>query len=108
MNDETGVPDSGRFNAGQKMLFWVQSASTVLLLVSGFVLWNAGWMPRSLRLIAILLHPVAALGSIAGIIVHIYMGTLAVPGALHAMVRGVVTTGWAKSHHRAWFKQISR
>jgi formate dehydrogenase subunit gamma len=108
MNDETGVPDSGRFNAGQKMLFWMQSVSALLLLFSGIVLWNPEWMPRSLRLIAILLHPVSALGSIAGIIVHIYMGTLAVPGALHAMVRGVVTDRWAKSHHKAWYKAISR
>ncbi len=105
MNDEAGVPDAGRFNAGQKMLFWAQSTSALLLFVSGIVLWNPEIMPRTLRLTAILLHPIAALASIAGIILHIYMGTLAVPGALHAMVRGVVTPGWAKHHHRAWFDE---
>src|SRR5258708_35847720 len=39
VNDETGVPESGRFNAGQKMLFWLQSGSAVVLFASGIVLW---------------------------------------------------------------------
>ena len=103
MNDEVGVPDAGRFNAGQKMLFWVQATSAQFQLVAGDVFWTPQIMPRTQRLAAILLHPVAALGSIAGIILHIYMGTLAVPGALHAMVRGVVTTGWSNLHLKAWF-----
>ena len=108
MNDEENVPDAGRFNAGQKMLFWVQSASALILFATGIVLWNPEWMPRTLRLIAILVHPAAALASISGIIVHIYMGTLAVPGALHAMVRGEVSEAWAKHHHTAWWAELKR
>lgn len=106
MNEEVGMPEVGRFNGGQKMLFWTQSTSALILFVTGVILWNPEWMPRSLRLVAILLHPMSALVSIGGVIVHIYMGTLAVPGALHAMVRGGVTPGWARSHHRAWFRQV--
>jgi formate dehydrogenase subunit gamma len=99
---ESGIPDAGRFNGGQKMLFWVQSAMALVLFATGIVLWNPEWMPRWARLIAILLHPVAALGSIAGIILHIYMGTVVIPGALHAMLRGEVTEAWARHHHKAW------
>ena len=103
MNDHHGVPDAGRFNAGQKMLFWTQAVAALVLFASGVVLWNPSIMPRAVRLVAILVHPAAALVSITGIIVHIYMGVFVVPKALHAMVRGDVTPGWARAHHRAWY-----
>ena len=105
VHDEAGMPEAGRFNAGQKSLFWMQSASGVLLLASGVVLWWPEAMPRLLRLAAILVHPVAAAASIAGLIVHIYMGTAAVPGALRGMTRGWVTRSWARSHHPKWFRE---
>jgi len=108
MNDERGVPASGRFNAGQKMLFWLQSTSAVFLFFSGIVLWFPEVMPRSLRLTAILIHPLAAVASLGGIVVHIYMSIFVVPGALRAMTRGWVTGEWASSHHFKWFREITR
>ncbi len=108
MNDEAGVPPSGKYNAGQKMLFWMQSAFTLLLFLSGMILWFPEIMPRTLRLGAVLVHPLAAIGSIGGIILHIYMSAFAVPGSLRAMTRGFVTPGWAKAHHRKWFQQTTK
>jgi len=105
---EEGVPESGRFNAGQKMLFWLQSTSALVLFVSGVVLWFPEIMPRTLRLAAVLVHPLAAIASLGGIIVHIYMSTLVVPGAFRAMVRGWVTPGWAASHHAKWYREMNR
>jgi formate dehydrogenase subunit gamma len=99
------LPESGRFNAGQKMLFWSQVVTTIVLFASGVVLWFPEVMPRNLRLAAILLHPVAAIGSIGGIIVHIYMGTAAVPQSMRAMVRGWVLPQWARFHHPKWYRQ---
>lgn len=103
---EAGLPEPGRFNAGQKMLFWLQAASATLLLASGLVLWWPEIMPRALRLAAVLIHPLAAIASIGGIIVHIYMGTAAVPGAFRGMMRGWVEPGWAASHHPKWFREM--
>jgi len=108
MHDEAGLPDAGRFNAGQKTLFWVQSTSTVLLLLSGLVLWWPEVMPRPLRLAAVVVHPPAAVVSIAGIIIHIYMATAAVPEALRGMTQGWVRPGWAASHHPKWYRNISQ
>lgn len=108
IHDEAGLPEPGRFNGGQKMLFWTQSALALALFASGVVLWFPESAPRSLRLIAVLIHPLAAIGSITGIIVHIYMGTAVVPGALRAMTRGWVTTRWAASHHPRWYREISK
>lgn len=102
MHQEAGLPGPGRFNGGQKMLFWLQSVSALVLFASGAVLWFPEAAPRSLRLAAVLIHPLAAIASIGGIIVHVYMGTAVVPGALTAMIRGTVTERWAASHHPKW------
>lgn len=108
VNDESGLPESGRFNAGQKMLFWVQSILTLFLFFSGVVLWWPMLMPRWLSLAAILIHPAAAVLSLAAIIVHIYMGTAAVPGAFRSMIHGWVGPRWAESHHPKWYRDISK
>jgi formate dehydrogenase subunit gamma len=105
-HDEAGLPQAGRFNAGQKSLFWLQGLSAVLLLASGIVLWWPEIMPRGLRLAAVLIHPLAAIASIGGIIIHIYMGTAAVPEAFRGMIQGWVRPGWAKSHHPKWHAEV--
>ena len=108
VHDEEGLPEPGRFNAGQKMLFWLQSLAVTVLIATGVVLWFPEAMPRALRLTAILVHPAVAVLSIGGIIVHIYMGTAAVPGALRGMIQGWVRPGWAASHHPKWYRDISK
>jgi len=107
-HDEEGLPEAGRFNAGQKMLFWTQAISMLFLLFSGVVLWFPETMPRSLRLAVILIHPIAAIISISGIIVHIYMGTAAVPEAFRGMIQGWVRPAWAASHHPKWYREIRK
>lgn len=108
VHDDEGLPEPGRFNAGQKMLFWVQSVATLFLLASGVVLWLPEMMPRALRLAAILIHPAVALVALLGIIVHIYMGTVAVPGAFRGMIEGWVRSGWARAHHPKWYREVHK
>jgi formate dehydrogenase subunit gamma len=108
VHEEDGLPEAGRFNAGQKLLFWMQSLAAMFLFASGVVLYWPESMPRALRLFAVLVHPSAAVVSIAGIILHAYMGTAAVPGALRGMIRGWVSPAWARSHHPRWYREIAR
>ena len=105
VHDEAGLPEAGRFNAGQKALFWTQSVAALLLFASGAVLYWPELMPRGLRLAAVLVHPSAAIVSMAGIVLHIYMGTAAVPGALRGMIRGFVSESWARAHHPRWYRE---
>lgn len=107
-HDYKALPEAGRFNGGQKALFWTQSINGILLLLSGVVLWWPQSMPRLLREIAILLHPLAAIVAIGGLIVHIYMGTAATPGAFRGMTQGWVKRGWAASHHPRWYRDSNR
>ncbi len=110
VHDHEGLPEAGRFNGGQKMLFWIQSLAFVFLFVSGLVLWfpELTSVPRGLRFVAILVHPAAAIVAMGGIIVLVYMGTAAVPGAFRGMVRGWVDHDWARAHHPKWFRDIEK
>jgi len=107
-HDYAALPEAGRFNGGQKSLFWLQSVNGVLLLLSGIVLWWPESMARPLREAAVLVHPISGILAIAGLIVHIYMGTAATPGAFRGMTQGWVKPGWAASHHAKWYRETKR
>jgi len=106
-NREEKLPEIGRYNAGQKLLFFVMVLCLVLLLLSGIVIWRAYfsfYFPIGLVRAAALVHAIAAFVLIVGIIVHIY-AALWVKGSVGAMVRGTVTLGWARKHHPRWFRE---
>jgi formate dehydrogenase subunit gamma len=108
-NDDAHVPPAGRFNYGQKMLFWTMALGGAALLLSGLVLWYVDaipWHLRALRYVATLVHAIAALVSIGGFIVHLYMGLFVVPGGGSAILHGTVTEEWAKAHHPLWHAQL--
>lgn len=109
-NEDENLPPAGRFNPGQKQFFWVMFWSTILLFLSGLVLWFTEYIPwnwRILRHAAVLVHVSAALVTIGGFIIHIYMGTAVVPGGFTAITRGKVSKAWAKMHHPLWFDKIT-
>jgi len=109
-NREESLPEVGRYNAGQKLLFFVIVLSLLGLLLSGVVIWRAYfafYFPIGVIRIAAVVHAVSALLLICAIIVHIY-AAIWVKGSVHAMTRGTVTPGWAWKHHRAWFRETGR
>lgn len=109
-NREERLPEVGRYNAGQKLLFWVLVLSMLVLLVSGIVIWreyfSAAFGILALRW-ASLLHAVAALVLILSIIVHIY-AAIWVKGSVGAMLYGKVSRAWARKHHAGWYKAMVR
>lgn len=96
-----------RFNLGQKYLFWTMFWGGIVLLVTGVVLWFPERAPQSIRLISILVHPIAFLVTLAGFIIHVYMGTAVVRGGFTSIIRGEVTENWARHHHRLWVERIT-
>lgn len=110
-NQDEKLPPIGRFNYGQKLFFWVMFYAAILLLLSGIILWIPELIPwnlRWLRYLGIALHVAAALVSIGAFIIHVYMGTAMVRGGFTAMVRGQVSSLWARTHHRLWYEQVTR
>ena len=108
-NEDVAVPPAARFNYGQKMLFWLMAWGGLALLASGAVMWFVASVPGELgvlRSIATLTHAVAALLTIGGFIVHVYMGVAVVPGGLSAILHGEVSEEWARHHHPLWRKPL--
>jgi formate dehydrogenase subunit gamma len=108
-NEDDQMPPAGRYNAGQKLLFWGFITCGVLLLLSGVILWfpeNIPWDFRLLRYLAILIHPSAALLTIGLFLIHIYMSVFAERGAFGSIIRGDVSTAFAKRYHPGWYKEI--
>ncbi|NPT61405.1 formate dehydrogenase subunit gamma [Paraburkholderia elongata] len=106
-NQEDKLPEIGRYNAGQKLLFFAMVACLVLLLASGIVIWRryfSFFFPIDVIRLAAVVHAIAAFVLIVGIVVHVY-AALWVKGSIGAMVRGTVTLGWARKHHPRWFRE---
>ncbi len=109
-NDDDKLPPVGRFNWGQKLYFWGMVFSTVLLLLSGLILWYVESIPWSLhivRFLAILVHASVALISIGLFLIHVYMSTLLEEGSFASMVHGTVTRAWAWTFHRKWYYEVT-
>ena len=109
-NREEYLPEVGRYNAGQKLLFFTLVVCLTVLLLSGITIWRvyfAEFFSIGVIRLGALLHAFFAFVLIVSIIVHIYAG-IWVKGSIRAMTRGWVTPGWAWKHHRAWFREVNK
>jgi formate dehydrogenase subunit gamma len=97
---------AGRFNLGEKLVYWLSVAAGVAVSVSGFLLLFPfyGTEIAEMQLIQVV-HAVVAVLFVALILAHIYIGTLGMEGAFEAMGTGEVDLNWAKEHHDRWLAQ---
>ena len=105
--DDGKLPEIGKYNAGQKLVFWGMSLLILLLLASGLVIWDTYFFQYTSidqKRLAVLLHAMGAVGAILILIVHVY-AAIWVRGTIRAMTDGTVTGGWAWRHHRKWFRE---
>jgi formate dehydrogenase subunit gamma len=110
-NEDEMLPPIGRFNYGQKLYFWLIFYGAIVLVISGVGLWfveSIPWSLRWLRYLAVFLHVTAGLATIGGFIIHVYMGTAMVRGGFTSIIRGQVSTAWARAHHRLWYEQVTQ
>jgi formate dehydrogenase subunit gamma len=121
-------PPAKKFNAGQKILFWLvilaggSVSFTGIALMFPFELapfsWSFGIMnafgldlpidlsPTAEMQLSQLWHAILALILIAVIIAHIYIGSLGMVGAFDAMGTGQVDENWAREHHNLWASDL--
>ena len=131
-----GHPPAKKFNAGQKIIFWVVillgasiSASGLMLLfpyelpmfaetfskanaVGGAVGYdpnlNTELGPVQEQQYAQVWHTIIAIVFTAIILAHIYLGSVGMQGAFSAMGKGKVDANWAREHHNLWVAQLER
>lgn len=103
-------PPAGRFNAGEKIVFWAG------VLALGFTVVGSGLVmdqlipgvvySRGTMQIAHMVHAIAAMFMMAMFLGHIYLGTIGMKGAYRGMKTGYVDEGWAAEHHELWYEDI--
>jgi formate dehydrogenase subunit gamma len=109
MNEEEGVPELGRFNAGQKFVFWSMALLVPGLFITGILIWDAYFSVYTTietQRVALLIHSLAAIAAILVWIVHVY-AAIWVRGSVRGMTQGYVTPGWAWRHHRKWLRRLA-
>lgn len=112
-NHDEEVAPAGHFNHGQKQFYWAMYYSTLVLIITGVLMWfpelvSARAWGHSLMPLIIFLHCVAALVTIAAFMIHVYMGVVFVSGGLQGILWGHVPISWAKAHHRLWYDKVQR
>lgn len=108
--NKAAMPPVGKYNAGQKVVFWALAACLLTLLLTGLMFWQpwfANAFPIIVRRVAVLLHAVAAVGLILTVIVHVY-AAIWVKGTVRAMTRGTVSAAWARQNHALWYQDMTR
>jgi len=121
-------PPAKKFNAGQKIVFWLVILAGVSVSLSGIALLfpfqtalfaktfaflnlfganlPSDLSPLAEMQLAQLWHTIVALFLIVVIIAHIYIGTIGMEGAFEAMSTGQVDLNWAEEHHSLWVDEL--
>lgn len=96
---------AGKFNAGQKMWFWVCTVGGFFMVYSGYVMFFQDGNIETLRLMAIL-HNVLGFAIVALLMTHIYMAAFAIEGALHSMLDGHMGEEEIAILHSYYYKEL--
>ncbi|MEK1852410.1 MAG: formate dehydrogenase subunit gamma [Phyllobacterium sp.] len=105
---EERLPEMGKYNAGQKFVFWSMSVLIIVLITTGVIIWDQYFLALTTieqKRWALLVHSMAAILAISVWIIHVY-AAIWVRGTIRAMTRGSVTGGWAWRHHRKWLREL--
>jgi formate dehydrogenase subunit gamma len=108
MNKQPHPPVDGKFNAGQKLMYWSMIVCVGVLLVTGVLMWRPYFspgVPVTLRRLAGVLHAATAFVMFVGIGVHVYAAYWT-KGSIRAMTRGTVSRAWARTHHPGWYARM--
>jgi len=99
-------PPARRFNAGQKMIYWIVVLGGGSVAATGYLLMFPFYGTDIVGMqYAQMIHGSFALLFVAAMLAHIYIGTIGMEGAFEAMGTGEVDTNWAKQHHSLWAEQ---
>jgi formate dehydrogenase subunit gamma len=109
-------PPARRFNAGQKVIYWVVVLGGGAAAVTGYLLmfpfyatavggFTVGTTDVAAVQLAQMVHGIVGLLFIAIMLAHIYIGTIGMQGAFEALGRGEVDVNWARQHHSLWLEK---
>jgi formate dehydrogenase subunit gamma len=99
-------PPAYKFNAGQKMIYWIVVIGGGAIAASGYLLMFPFYATDIAGMqLAQIVHGVVAVLFVAAMLGHIYIGTIGMEGAFEAMAEGTVDENWARQHHSLWLEE---
>ncbi len=105
LSKENRLVPAGKFNAGQKMWFWIATIGGAIMAFTGGVMFFQYTDINTLRLVAII-HNVVGFLIIAMLITHIYMSLFAIEGAIEAIINGKMGEEELSILHSIYYKEI--
>lgn len=123
-------PPARKFNAGQKIIFWLVVLGTISVSLSGIALmfpFQTAFMGKTFAALNVLgaqlstdlsplaeqqlnqiWHAIASVAFVCVILAHIYIGSVGMEGAFDAMGSGQVDLNWARQHHNLWVEEMEQ
>ena len=99
-------PPAWRFNAGQKLIYWIVVIGGGAVAITGYLLMFPFYASGLEGMqVAQVVHSIVAVLFVAAMLGHIYIGTIGMEGAFEAMGTGTVDVNFAKTHHSLWLEQ---
>jgi formate dehydrogenase subunit gamma len=102
-------PPARRFNAGQKVIYWIVVLGGGAAAVTGYLLMFPFYATDIAGMqLAQMVHGIVSVVFVAVMLAHIYIGTIGMQGAFEAMGKGEVDVNWAQQHHSLWLEKQTR
>lgn len=98
-------PATGKFNVGQKLLWWMTVDGAVIMIVTGLIMWFPDPFPRALVQFMYPAHDVGMILMITPVFGHMYLAVVAYQGSMSAMTHGYVSRQFARHFHPAWYEE---
>jgi formate dehydrogenase subunit gamma len=100
------VPETGKYNPGQKMFFLTVALFGLLMICTGFFMWFPFYLPPDIMDWVYPLHVFGFVVIFAFFFVHLYLGTIGNPGSVWAMISGKMEKPVLKMLHPKWYKEM--
>jgi formate dehydrogenase subunit gamma len=100
------VPETGKYNPGQKAFFLTVALFGLLMIGTGFFMWFPSYLPANLMDWVYPLHVFGFMVIFAFFFVHLYLGTIGNPGSVSAMIGGYMEKPVLRMLHPKWYKEM--
>jgi formate dehydrogenase subunit gamma len=100
------VPETGKYNPGQKAFFLTVALCGLLMICTGFFMWFPQYLPAFLMDWVYVLHVLGFVVIFAFFFIHLYLGTIGNPGSVQAMLTGYMEKPVLKMLHPKWYKEM--
>lgn len=108
---------AGKFNAGQKMWFWIATLGSLVMVITGVMMYLldfdmsmlvslTGLSQIDLLRLAAILHNVVGFAVLALFITHVYMSMFAIKGAVHSIIDGHMEEEEVRILHSSYYKKL--